>query len=154
MRKLLIYADASVIGGCEDPEFAENSRSLLQQFIDGRYLLVLSTHTLRELRGAPEEVRKNLLDVPEEFQVILEDSPEAAKLADAYLKRGVLGPGSRADALHVALATIGRADVLVSWNFKHLVNLSKIRLFHSVNIEWGYGTIEIRSPREVLQYEE
>ncbi|MFH1435829.1 MAG: PIN domain protein [Pseudomonadota bacterium] len=116
--------------------------------------MAISAHTLRELGGAPEAVRKNLLDVPVEFQVILEDSPEAAELADAYLRRGVLSPGSRADALHVALATIGRVDVLASWNFKHPVNLSRIRLFHSVNIELGFNEIEIRSPRELLRYEE
>lgn len=57
------------------------------------------------------------------------------------------------DALHVALATVGRADVIVSWNFRHIVNLGRIRLFHSANLERGYGLIEIRSPREVLEYD-
>ena len=77
-------------------------------------------------------------------------SPQA--VAEAYLRRGVVGPGSHADALHVALATVGRVDALVSWNFKHMVNLGRIRLFNSVNLELGYGTIEIRTPKEVLAY--
>jgi len=152
MKRLLVYVDASVIGGCEDPEFSADSRSLWRQFATGRYLLVLSTHTLRELQGAPEAVRQHLLSVPKEHQIVLQDSQEAADLAEAYLRRGVLGPGSRADAFHVALATAARVDVLVSWNFQHIVNLERIRLFNSVNIEWGYGTVEIRSPREVLEY--
>jgi len=56
----------------------------------------------------------------------------------------------RADALHVPLATVSGSDVLVSWNFKHLVNLGRIRLFNAVNLEMGYHSIEIRSPKEVL----
>ena len=153
MRKLLIYADASAIGGCEDPEFAVPSCALWERFVAGTHLLVLSTHTLRELVGAPDPVRARLDSVPLEHQIVLADNQEAFELADAYLKRGIVGPGARSDALHVALATVGRVDVLVSWNFRHIVNLGRIRLFHSVNLERGYGLIEIRSPQEVLEYE-
>ncbi len=112
-----------------------------------------STHTLRELREAPEAVRNRLLEVPEDHVVVLADTQEAFDLAEAYLRRGIVGPGSRADALHVALATVGRVDVFVSWNFRHIVNLGRIRLFQAVNLESGYALIEIRSPREVLDYE-
>jgi hypothetical protein len=153
MRKLWIYSDASVIGGCEDPEFAVHSCALWEQFVGGPHVLVLSAHTLRELVDAPDAVRTRVDSVPLEHQIVLGDSQEAFDLADAYLRRGIVGPGSRGDALHVALATVGRADVLVSWNFRHIVNLGRIRLFHSVNLERGYGLIEIRSPEEVLEYE-
>ena len=115
---------------------------------------MLSAHTLRELQGAPDSVRSRLLEIPEANQLVLTDTPEADALADAYLGHGIIGPGSRSDALHVALATIGRVDVLVSWNFRHIVNLGKIRLFNSVNLEQGYGLIEIRTPREVLADED
>jgi hypothetical protein len=54
----------------------------------------------------------------------------------------------------VALASIGRSDVLVSWNFKHIVNLGRIRLFNAVNLEQGYGLVEIRTPKEVLYEQE
>jgi len=153
MKKLLIYTDASVIGGCEDEEFAVDSEALWQEFIVGSHVLVLSDHTLRELEGAPNAVWKHLERVPEEHQILLEDSDEAAHLADSYLAHGIVGAGSKADALHVALATVGAADVLVSWNFKHIVNLGKIRLFNAVNLEQGYGFLEIRTPKEVLDYE-
>jgi predicted nucleic acid-binding protein len=153
IKNLLMYVDTSVMGGCEDTEFCRDSLALWEHFIAGRHTLVLSAHTLRELQGAPEAVRKRLAEVPEAHQVALADSSEAAELADAYLARGIVGPGSHADALHVALASVGRVDVLVSWNFKHIVNLGRIRLFQSVNLERGYGTIEIRSPTEVLEYE-
>jgi hypothetical protein len=110
-------------------------------------------HTLRELQGAPERIRAHLLEIPEAHQIILADSPEANTLAGAYLTHGIMGPGSRSDALHVALATIARVDVMVSWNFKHIVNLSRIRMFNAMNLEQGYGLIEIRTPKEVLSSE-
>jgi hypothetical protein len=142
LKKLYIYVDASVIGGCEDSEFAEASLALWKLFVEGFYMQVLSEHTLRELRGAPESIRARLLEIP-----------EAEALAEAYLAHGIVGPGGRSDALHVALATIGRVDVMVSWNFRHIVNLGRIRMFNAVNLEQGYGLIEIRTPREVLSRE-
>jgi hypothetical protein len=150
MKKPYIYVDASVIGGCEDVEFAETTLALWELFIKGVYIQVLSEHTLRELQGAPERIRNRIFEIPEGNQVVLADTAEADALAEAYLAHGIVGPGSRSDALHVALATVGRVDVLVSWNFKHIVNLGRIRLFNAVNLEEGYGLIEIRTPKEVF----
>jgi hypothetical protein len=65
----------------------------------------------------------------------------------------VLGPGSYSDVLHIALATTRRVDVLVSWNFRHIVNFGRIRLFNAANLEEGFGVLEIRTPKEVLDYE-
>lgn len=154
MKQLHVYVDASVVGGCEDVEFSADSLALWRRFVSGEFVLVLSQHTLRELQGAPDAVRGHLLDVPQANQNMLGDGPEVDELADAYLARGVVGPGSRSDALHVALASIGRSDVLVSWNFKHIVNLGRIRLFNAVNLEQGYGLVEIRTPKEVLYEQE
>jgi len=151
--RLLINVDASVVGGCEDEEFSESSRALWERFRTGRHTLVLSEHTIRELAGAPPAVRGRVAEIPSENLVVLPDQPEAVALAEAYLKHGVLGPGSHSDALHIALATIHRVDVLVSWNFRHIVNLGRIRLFNAVNLEQGYGVLEIRTPREILEYE-
>jgi len=153
VRRLLIYADASVIGGCEDEEFRESSLALWERFRTGRHTLVLSEHTIRELAGAPPAVRSHIAEVPAENLVVIPDEPEAAALAEAYLDHGVVGPGSHSDALHIALATIRRVDVLVSWNFRHIVNLGRIRSFNAVNLEQGYGVLEIRTPKEVLEYE-
>ena len=154
MRPLRIYADASVIGGCEDAEFAADSRVLWDAFVSGRHLLVLSTLTVAELRGAPAAVRNRVRKVPDRYIQMLGDSTEAQALADAYLARGIVGPGSRADAVHVATATVARVDLLVSWNFRHIVNLGRIRRFHAVNLEMGYLPLEIRTPREVVEYGE
>jgi len=150
MQKLRIYVDTSVIGGCEDEEFSVASLRLWSMFRSGAFVLVISDLTVEELANAPPGVRQHLEDIPTSHQVQVCLTDEAKELADAYLAHGVVGPGSLADALHVALATVSGVDVLVSWNFKHIVNFGRIRLFNAVNLEQGYGLIEIRTPREVL----
>jgi hypothetical protein len=154
MKRMLVYVDASVVGGCEDVEFADDSRALWRLFIRGQYVMVLSEHTARELAGAPEPVRRRPFEIPREHRIMLADDDEADALAEAYLEHNIVGPGSRSDALHVALAVVGNCDVLVSWNFRHIVNLDRIRLFNAVNLEKGYRPIEIRSPKELLVHEE
>lgn len=154
MKKLHIYADTSVIGGCEDEEFSAVTRRLWSKFRTGECVLVISDLTLLEIEGAPQGVRGHLEGIPAGHQIQIRLSAEAKELADAYVAHGVVGPGSLADALHVAMATVSGVDVLVSWNFKHIVNLGRIRLFNSVNLEQGYGLIEIRTPKEVLYEEE
>ncbi len=150
MKKLYIYVDTSVIGGCEDEEFSAASLRLWSGFRSGQFLLVISDLTVQELEGAPASVRRHLDDIPTGHLTQIRLTEEVKELADAYLAHGVVGPGSLADALHVALATVNGVDVLVSWNFKHIVNFGRIRLFNAVNLERGYGLIEIRTPREVL----
>jgi len=148
--KLRIYTDTSVLGGCEDEEFAEHSIRLMECFVRGERLLVLSSLTVQELAAAPAEVRSRLASVPEAHIETLQLDIEATELADAYIAASVLTPKMRTDAQHIAIATVARVDVLVSWNFKHIVNLQRIRGYNSVNLRRSYPMIEIRTPREVL----
>ena len=76
----------------------------------------------------------------------------AAALAQAYLKAGVVTRRQLVDAQHIAVATLHRVDVLVSWNFKHIVNLTRIHGYNSVNLRRGHPLLEIRTPLEVLSY--
>ena len=151
--KVRIYTDTSVLGGCEDEEFAEHSIRLMEGFVRGDLVLVLSSLTIQELAAAPAEVRRRLAAVPEIHIETLQLDAQAKELAEAYVAAGVLGVTMRADAQHIAIATIGRVDVLVSWNFKHIVNLQRIHGYNSVNLRRGYPMIEIRTPREVLSDE-
>jgi len=148
--KLRIYIDASVVGGCEDNEFAEDSLRLMDCFVRGDFLLVVSTLTVQELSAAPDEVRERLATVPEAHIEILQLDAKTRELAEAYIAEGVITANMRADAQHIAMATVARVDVLVSWNFKHIVNLRRIHGYNSVNLRQGYPTLEIRAPREVL----
>ena len=76
----------------------------------------------------------------------------AVELANRYIKENVVGKTSFDDCVHIALATIHRADILISWNFKHIVNFYRIR-GNSVNLKSGYQTLEIRSPKDIIGYE-
>jgi hypothetical protein len=151
--KFRIYTDTSVLGGCEDEEFAEYSVQLMESFVRGEHVLVLSSLTIQELAMAPAEVRRRLTSVPEAHIETLQLDAEAKDLAEAYVSAGVLTAKMRADAQHIAIATVARVDVLVSWNFKHIVNLQRIHGYNSVNLRQGYLMIEIRTPREVLSDE-
>jgi len=146
-----VYTDTSVIGGAEDREFRDTSRRLLEAFQRGDMTLVISELTLRELEAAPAGVRDALGRIAPEMIEVLPVVREAEELADAYIADGAVGPRMRADALHIALATVARVDVLVSWNFKHIVNLTRIHAYNAVNLKRGYPLLEIRTPREIVE---
>jgi len=145
-----IYVDTSVFGGYFDVEFEEWSNKLIEEFKIGLKFLIFSDLTLKELEGAPPNVRSLVEEIPDEYKeyFILDD--EAKDLAHHYIEEGVVSEGYLVDAQHIAIATVNKADVLVSWNFKHIVNLTKIRLYNSVNLKYGYPLLEIRNPREIL----
>ena len=151
--KMRVYTDASVLGGCEDEELTEHSLRLMEGFVRGEHVLVLSSLTVQELAAAPADVRRRLAAVPEGHIETLQLDAEARELAEAYIVAGVLTARMRADAQHIAIATVARVDVLVSWNFKHIVNLQPIHGDNSVNLRKGYPMMEIRTPREVLSDE-
>ena len=148
--KLRVYIDTSVVGGCLDEEFAQPSRALLDMVRTAKVTLLISDVLLEELARAPDKVRSLLESLPTECTELLTLSADAATLRDAYLAAGVVGPAAERDAEHVAIATVAKADVIVSWNFKHIVHLEKIRLFNAVNLTHGYAMIDIRSPLEVV----
>lgn len=146
-----IYTDTSTIGGCFDEEFEEWSTELFESLKKGTNQLMLSDLTLQELELAEEKVRNKVLEVPETNIQSIGISDEAIQLAETYILEGALTNKSYNDALHIALATIEHADVLASWNFKHIVNLERIRLYNAINLKLGYPYIEIRTPREILK---
>lgn len=151
MKTLRVYIDTSVVGGCLDEEFAHPSRTLIKMAREGRIALVVSDLLLVELQRAPAEVREIAARLfPVNVEQVTENE-ETRGLRDAYLKAGIVGTKHRNDAHHVALATVYRADLIVSWNFKHIVHYDKIRGFNAVNLMNDYSTIEIRSPREVIR---
>lgn len=114
----------------------------------------MSELTTLELKDAPQEVQDILKEIPEKNIEYVELTEEAVNLAGKYIAEGVIGGGKLVDAEHIAIATINRVDVLVSWNFRHIVNLQRIRGYNSVNLKYGYPLLEIRSPLEVITYEE
>jgi predicted nucleic acid-binding protein len=152
--KQRIYIDTSVFGGYFDEEFAEHTVPLFDRLKMNEFTLLFSTVTQDELENAPEKVKELVKGLKIESTEFLDTTDEAVDLATEYITEKVVGQTSYSDCLHIALATINRADFLVSWNFKHIVNVQRIRGYNSINIKNGYRQIEIRSPREFEKYED
>lgn len=152
MKKQRVYLDTSAIGGCFDEEFAEDSRKLISEIKAGKKLGVVSEITIRELIDAPKNVRDDFETYKELLEVVY-ITGEADELSSAYLRERIISETYKNDSLHIALATINQVDVLVSWNFQHIVNLNKIMQFNSVNIRNGYKPLQIYSPKEVIESE-
>ena len=150
MKRPKIYIDTSIVGGCLDEEFAEESRLLISMAMRGEVCLLISDIMLEELTRAPEEVQIVIDGLPDDHMEHLQSTAETESLRDAYLAEDVLGAASAQDAHHIAVATVHKADMVVSWNFRHIVHYDKIRRFNAVNIREGYGSIEIYSPKEVV----
>lgn len=154
MRPLRVYIDTSVIGGYHDKEFAEASRRVFDAARCGHIVLLLSEIVVAELEPAPPEVRSVLEAVPADQVERVPVSDAVARLRDAYIRAGVIGARWSDDAAHVAAATVARADAILSWNFKHIVRLDRIRAYNQVNLAEGYGYMTILSPREVMYDEQ
>jgi predicted nucleic acid-binding protein len=152
MRKLRIYIDTSVLGGYFDDEFSNDTKLLFDEILKGDFKLVISDLTERELVKAPENVRTLLKDLQVNFELI-NVTQESIDLATEYIKEKVVGQTSIDDCIHIATATISKVDLLISWNFKHIVNVIRIRGYNSINIKNGYSTLEIRSPKDLINYE-
>ncbi len=152
--KQRIYIDTSVFGGYFDEEFSDHTIPLFDRLKNNEFILLFSSVTQDELENAPDKVKELVKGIKTDSTEFLDTTDEAVDLATEYITQKVVGQTSYADCLHIALATINRADFLVSWNFKHIVNVQRIRGYNSINIKNGYRQIEIRSPREFEKYED
>ncbi len=148
-----IYVDTSVIGGCLDEEFREPSCRLIEKCARGEMTLVVSSVTLEELEAAPRAVRNVLRSIPLENLERVEVTEEVQNLADRYIESSALAEPMRTDAEHIAAATVAGVDVLASWNFRHMVNLWRIRMYNAVNRRMGYPPVDMRSPKELVNEE-
>jgi predicted nucleic acid-binding protein len=148
------YFDTSVFGGVFDIEFDELTLQLFEKVKTGEIICIYSDLTVGELDNAPQKVRDYFDELPKEHLEFVRMTDESLDLAKEYVAEKVVGQTSFDDCVHIALATIHKADILVSWNFKHIVNVYRIRGYNSVNLRLGYLTIEIRSPKDIIGYED
>jgi len=151
--KLRIYVDISVVGGYFDEEFEDVTKLFFDRVFNKDFLVYFSEISEAELSLAPDFVKDLKSKISPDCYRYLDLDDESKELAETYIKEKILGKASLDDAYHIAIATVNRLDVLVSWNFKHIVNFDKIKLFNSINLRLGYPIIEIRSPKEFVKYE-
>lgn len=145
-----LYVDTSVFGGVYDDEFFEASNLLFERVRGGELICVYSDLSVAELKNAPETVRDFFTNLPTENMEFVQVTAEAFKLAQKYLDENVVGKTSADDCIHIATATLNKVDYLVSWNFKHIVNVFRIKGYNAVNLKNGHIQIEIRSPKEIV----
>lgn len=149
MKKLRVYLDTSVIAGCLDDEFSLESNQLMEAIKQEKFILLMSDIIVSELINASQAVKDILLSIPQRVIEVVKITPEVLQLRDAYINEGVVTSKSINDATHVAAATIARADPIISWNFKHIVRLDKMKGYNQINLLNGYGILTIISPLEV-----
>ena len=148
-----VYADTSVFGGVFDPEFERPSKEFFDEVRHGRFRLVISASVRDEVAGAPGQVRELLEEITTGAEFV-EVTDEALDVREAYITQGVVSQQQSLDALHVAMATVARCEIIVSWNFRHIVSFRRIPLYNEVNAQHGYNPIAIHSPAEVLEHDE
>ena len=149
-----LYFDTSVFGGVYDEEFEEISNLLFEKVRLGQIICVYSDLSETELQNAPQRVRQYFADLPEQHLQFVEVTEEAYELAQKYIDENVVGKTSTDDCRHIATATLNKVDILVSWNFKHIVNVFRIRGYNSINLRLGYTQLDIRSPKEIVYNED
>ena len=149
MRAPTLYLDTSVRGGFFDDEWKEATRELWRQMEAGQWCFQSSAITIDELSNAPENVRE-LFRATFDAGSLVEVTPEAEQLAEEYIKKGVIVAKYTDDARHVAACTVAKLDYLVSWNFRHLVNVQREAGFNAVNMLQGRQSVRIVNPLELI----
>lgn len=144
------YFDTSIFGGVFDTEFEEDTLILFEKVKLGQVICVYSNLTESELSSAPARVRLYFENIDNRFKEKVIVSKEAMELAQIYVDEKVVGETSFDDCLHIATATLNKVDILVSWNFKHIVNVYRIRGYNSINLRKGYLNLSIHSPKEIV----
>lgn len=154
VKFLRIYVDTSVIGGCFDDDFSPWSNGLMKDIRLGHLRAVVSELVGIEIEPAPQRVRDKYAELVDDGAEVLAVDNKVLDLVSAYKRHKILTEKFENDMTHIALATVNQVDVLVSWNFKHIVHFDQIRRFNTVNEKMGYKAIAIHSPREVTNYGE
>lgn len=152
--KQRIYFDTSVFGGVFDKEFDEPTLQLFERVKLGKIICIYSDLTETELVKAPKNVRSYFKSLPKKNLERVMVNDDILTLATKYIEEKVVGQTSFDDCVHIATATIHKADILASWNFKHIVNVYRIRGYNSINLRMNYIPLEIRSPKEISEYED
>jgi len=148
-----VYVDSSAVGGKFNKRFAEQSKPFWDAVERGEIMIIVSDVLIDELAGAPERARAFYRSLPETLIERVVSTEESDSLAKRYIADGVIDKAHIDDCRHIALATIAHADVLVSWNFGHIVNVDRIRGYNGINMKLGYSQIDIRTPYEVYHDE-
>lgn len=157
-KKLKVYLDTSVLAGVfdiEDHQRVEIAKLLFALLRSKELAGFISRVVLTEILKAPEEFRAGLQKIVKDLSLsLLEETEESLRLAQLYVEEEVIPETYRDDARHIALAVSYDLDFLISWNYKHMVNIRVKRMVNAINLRLGYKMIDIVAPEEVIRYGE
>jgi len=155
--RVKLYLDTSVLGAVCDPGPEERlaaTHRVLEGFAKALWEGYISTLVLEEVERAPKAVREKIIrEIQKSRLTALEETQESLALARAYVVAGAIPADYEDDARHISVATVSDIRVIVSWNFRHMVNIERKRMINSVNLREDVPLIDIVSPWEV-SYEE
>ncbi|HHT9105057.1 MAG TPA: PIN domain nuclease [Candidatus Wujingus californicus] len=155
MKKIKYYLDTTIFnfvfaeGDTEKKDITVKLFKDLPSISNGIYI---SDEVIREINRAPEPRKSQLVGLLEETNpLLLEVDIETEELAERYVKEGIIPERYRSDAVHIAVAVVNGIEVIVSWNFEHIVKLKTRVMVNGINRLLGYHEIEICSPEEVIE---
>jgi rRNA-processing protein FCF1 len=158
LKKLKIYLETTIFNfvfADDSLDKKQDTIKLFEEINQGKYIPYTSEYVLRELNKAEETKKLEMLNLVEKHKIIiLETSENAEILADKYVNGNIIPIKYRTDGIHIAVATINDLDIIVSYNFKHIVKLKTIMGTENINLREGYKKIGIYSPTEVIEDEE
>lgn len=154
MRKPKMYIETSVFNfvfADDAPDKRDDTLAMFDEIRQGRFVPYTSAYVLEELEQAPVPKRNDMLQLIPQYNVgILTGTDEAEKLADIYVSEGIIPSKYYVDALHIAIATVNDLNLIVSYNFKHIVKLKTVTMTEAINLREGFNRIGIFSPTEVI----
>jgi len=157
MRTPKIYLETTLFNfffADDAPEKKQDTIKLFQEIKNGKYIPYTSDAVLEELEKASQEKFEQMFSLISQYSIVtLQVTEEARRLANIYVKEGIIPEKYPTDALHIALATVNDLDYIISYNFRHIVKLKTITMTESVNIRENYKRIGIFSPTEVIDYD-
>jgi len=158
LSKLRIYLETSVLNfyfANDSPDKKQDTMRLFDEIKQGKYEAYVSYVVIDEINRASEGKKQKLLSLLTEYDItVLNDGSDVDKLADVYVFEGVIPIKYRNDALHIAMATIAGLDIILSWNFQHIVKRKTVIMTGLINAREGFKNIDIYSPSEVIDYYE
>jgi predicted nucleic acid-binding protein len=157
LKPLKIYLETTVFNfkfAEDSPDKKEDTIKLFDEISEGKYIAYTSNYVLQELLKAEEPKRSQMVALIEQYKIRFLEANEIAEiLADKYVSEEIIPQKYRTDGIHIAMATINDLDIIVSYNFRHIVKLKTIIGTESINLREGYKRIGIYSPTEVIENE-
>ena len=158
LKPFKIYLETTIFNfkfSEDSPDKKADVMKLFDEISEGKYLAYTSNYVLQELLRAEEPKRSDMIGLIDKYKMRLLEADEIAeRLADEYVEAGIIPQKYKTDGIHIAMATINDLDIIVSYNFQHIVKLKTIIGTESINLREGYKRIGIYSPTEVIENEE